>query len=49
MNKKYFSKKDMKKIYLKEFLEKEGIEGLPLDSEEVMKFLEWRRIGIERL
>lgn len=49
MNKKYFSKKDMKKIYLKEFLEKEGLEGLPLDSGEIMKFLEWRRIGIERL
>lgn len=49
MNKKYFSKKDMKKIYLKEFIEKEGLEGLPLDSEDVMNFLEWQKNGIERL
>jgi hypothetical protein len=49
MNKKYFSKKDMKKIYLKEFLEKEGLEGLPLDSEDVMKFLEWWINGKEEL
>lgn len=49
MNKKYFSKKDMKKIYLKEFLEKEGLEGLPLDSEDVMNFLKWQKNGIERL
>lgn len=49
MNKKYFSKKDMKKIYLKEFLEKEGLEGLFLDSEDVMNFLEWQKNGIERL
>ena len=39
----------MKKIYLKEFLEKEGLEGLPLDSEDIMKFLEWKKNGIERL
>lgn len=49
MNKKYFSKKDMKKIYLKEFLEKEGLEGLFLDSEDVMKFLEWWINGKEEL
>ena len=49
MSKKYFSKKDMKKIYLKEFVEKEGLEGLPLDSEDVMNFLEWQKNGIERL
>lgn len=49
MNKKYFSKKDMKKIYLKEFIEKEGLEGLPLDSGDVMNFLEWQKNGIERL
>lgn len=49
MNKKFFSKKDMKKIYLKEFIEKEGLEGLPLDSEDVMNFLEWQKNGIERL
>jgi hypothetical protein len=49
MNKKYFSKKDMKKIYLKEFIEKEGLEGLPLDSEDIMEFLEWQKNGIERL
>lgn len=49
MNKKYFSKKDMKKIYLKEFIEKEGLEGLPLDSGDVMKFLEWQKDGNERL
>ena len=49
MNKKFFSRKEMKKIYLKEFLENEGIEGLPLDSEDVMKFLEWKKNGIERL
>lgn len=49
MNKKYFSRKEMKKIYLKEFLENEGLEGLPLDSEDVMKFLEWKKNGIERL
>lgn len=49
MNKKFFSRKDMKKIYLKEFIEKEGLEGLPLDSGDVIKFLEWWRIGIERL
>lgn len=49
MNKKYFSKKDMKKIYLKEFLEKEGLEGLFLDSEDVMKILEWWINGKEEL
>ena len=49
MNKKYFSRKEMKKIYLKEFLEKEGLEGLPLDSEDIMEFLEWQKNGIERL
>lgn len=49
INKKYFSRKEMKKIYLKEFLEKEGLEGLPLDSEEVMKFLEWWTSGKEEL
>ena len=49
MNKKYFSKKDMKKIYLKEFIEKEGLEGLPLDSGDVMKFLEWWASGKEEL
>lgn len=49
MNKKYFSKKDMKKIYLKEFIEKEGLEGLPLDSGDVMKFLEWWINGKEEL
>ena len=49
MNKKFFSRKEMKKIYLKEFLEKEGLEGLPLDNEDIMKFLEWQKNGIERL
>ena len=49
MNKTYFSKQDMKKIYLKEFIEKEGLEGLPLDSEDIMEFLEWQKNGIERL
>lgn len=49
MNKKFFSRKEMKKIYLKEFIEKEGLEGLPLDSEEVMKFLEWWTSGKEEL
>lgn len=49
MNKKFFSRKEMKKIYLKEFLEQEELEGLPLDSEDVMKFLEWKKNGIERL
>lgn len=39
----------MKKIYLKEFIEKEGLEGLPLDSGDVMNFLEWQKNGIERL
>lgn len=39
----------MKKIYLKEFIEKEGLEGLPLDSEDVMKFLEWWINGKEEL
>lgn len=49
MNKKFFSRKEMKKIYLKEFLEKEGVEGLPLDSGDVMKFLEWWINGKEEL
>lgn len=49
MNKKYFSRKEMKKNYLKEFLEQEELEGLPLDSEDIMKFLEWKKNGIERL
>lgn len=49
MNKKFFSRKEMKKIYLKEFLEKEGLEGLPLDSGDVMKFLEWWINGKEEL
>lgn len=49
MNKKFFSRKEMKKIYLKEFLEQEELEGLPLDSEDVMNFLEWQKNGIERL
>lgn len=49
MNKEFFSRKEMKKIYLKEFLEQEELEGLPLDSEDVMKFLEWKKNGIERL
>ena len=49
MNKKFFSRKDMKKIYLKEFIEKEGLEGLPLDSGDVMKFLEWWINGKEEL
>lgn len=49
MNKKFFSRKEMKKIYLKEFIEKEGLEGLPLDSGDVMKFLEWWINGKEEL
>ena len=40
MNKTYFSKKDIKK---------EGLEGLPLDSGDVMKFLEWWINGKEEL
>lgn len=36
-------------FHLKEFIEKEGLEGLPLDSGDVMNFLEWQKNGIERL